>query len=655
MARTARPILAAELALLALGTLFAWATLLATPAFAGGSLDRYVLTSVPSPFPGELVVRTTPIRQDVRCIPVPYSLNVTLDPIPNPLGPDLLSLAEATEAIERSMDAWNDIPTSYAEMRFLGTSGNLQPAGFDTVNEVTFRPVPGFGSVVAVSPSVSLFADSTLTDGTDLDGDGDSDVAAGITTCADVDGDGDWERPEGFYAGGTILDNDVWFNTDVWTFVTEPDPGFRTFDLEAVTTHELGHSHGLAHAMLNQVSPTNADMSSMHPFPDWTDPLNQLDQRTPSQDDASYSSYLYREGSAASGPAALQDGDVAFDAVYGILAGEVTHGVFGVPLPGTAVYAVDRSTGAIASEVYGGALELSLNPATGALRLLPGTESLAHGRYELPVPAGSYEVWIEAVDGDPVPASFVNLTVNLSAALGLQGFDEEVWHRGQEGALEAAPGRGTPVNVKAGITVDGLDLVTNRTRKIAPFGSLRNFTSVSPAPGTYYAVRVSAGEVVALADDVPFAVTSAEFFTAGGTPSAVPRFARALLATGRVLPDGTAQVDLDAPLAETIDFVGQEFDLSPFYFANPVGLGQRIRNGWASAAITDLFLVLQVPDETPFPNPYGFAPVLGIDRFTGPGDLPILGRSYTSEDGGATFTPDPTANYMMGLVVSELP
>jgi hypothetical protein len=150
---------------------------LGAPASAGGSLDRYTLTGEPSPFPGEILVRSAPILQDVRCIPVPYSLNVTFDPIPNPHGPDLLTLADTAEALERSMNAWNDTPTSYIEMRFQGTSGNLQPAGFDTVNEVTFRPLPGFGGVVGVSPSASLFGDSNLTDGTDLDGDGDSDVA----------------------------------------------------------------------------------------------------------------------------------------------------------------------------------------------------------------------------------------------------------------------------------------------------------------------------------------------------------------------------------------------------------------------------------------------------------------------------------------------
>jgi hypothetical protein len=321
--------------------------------------------------------------------------------------------------------------------------------------------------------------------------------------------------------------------------VTEPDPGLQTFDLQAVATHELGHSHGLSHAMLNQVSDTDADASTMHPFPDQTDPLNQLDQRTPSEDDLGYSSYLYREGSEAAGPAALQPGDVAFDSVYGIVSGEVTHGAVGVPLPGAAVSAVDRSTGRVASGVYAGQVAISLDPASGFGRLLPGMQTLVHGRYELPVPAGIYEVRIEAVDGDPVPASIVNVTTALSAALGLHGFDEEAWHQGLEGVLEAAPGRGTPIDVEAGETVAGIDLVTNRARKVAPFGRLSRFTSVFVAPGTYYAVRVPAEEVV--------------------------------------------------------------------------------------------------------------APALGLDVLT-----PVLERSYRSVDGGATFTPDPSSNYMIGLVVSDL-
>ena len=77
-------------------------------AFAGGPFETVDITGAgPSPIPGHLLARVIGIKWDPRTIPVPYRINNTLDPIPNPLGPPIITVAQATAALEASFDAWS--------------------------------------------------------------------------------------------------------------------------------------------------------------------------------------------------------------------------------------------------------------------------------------------------------------------------------------------------------------------------------------------------------------------------------------------------------------------------------------------------------------------------------------------------------------------
>ncbi len=624
---------------------------------AGGAFESFDITNAgPSPIAGHLLARVIPIKWDARSIPVQYRINNTLDPIPNPLGAPFLSVAQAQTALQESLDAWNSLPSAFINSQIIGTRANAGLIGFDMVNELSFRTSAAFAAI-ASSPSVNFVQDVTLVDGDQIDGDADADVSSAITVATDVDNDGDIEFPAGFYKAGTIVDNDVQFNTKVsngFRFTIDPaqaDAVTRSVDLKCVAVHEFGHSIGLSHAQHNQASATDGNGSTMFPLIDTGDPVAELAQATLAMDDIAWASFTYPEGTAASGPAALQAGDVAFDKAFGLITGELRHGVSNQAIAGGTLFAVDRKTNERTVSSFSGTANLSFNPANGGLFFITNPAvAIPNGNYAIPVPKGNYDVGVEAIDGSPVTPAQVSFTTQIGNFFGQQNFIEEFWNNNSEGAVERDPADAKNVHVNPGQVNSGTNIVTNRVFNISNFGARNSIGFINVPASTTYAVAFPRNLLLGIDPANPILFQAGLFDTHVLDASVPVLFAKALLTTGTVNPDGTATIDLANPLDSSFAFLGQDTDFAPFYFKNPHDLSETIRAGLADGSIENLFLVLQIQGTTPFPGVSGQPPLVGLNT-TGT----IFGLSFLSVDGGATFQRRNTQNFRFSLIASPVP
>lgn len=612
--------------------LCASALAVATQAHAGGRLDSFKITNESTIQADSKDAVAVGIFWDRRCASVEYTVDTITTTDRNG---DVIPIEVIRDQFQRGFDRWNEIPTSYIEMNITETRtiGN-GTRGFDFINELTFE-VPAGSGFLASAPSISLEEDTTFTPGMDVDGDGDSDVfdprVEGINKCTDIDDDGDIEFPAGFYKAGTILDNDVQFNGllpgEGLPWSTTPQSrtgGVSSADIQAIAVHEFGHSHGLSHSFLNQVSAENGRASSMFPFIDLGDGNAQATTRVPWTDDIAWSSFVYPEGSRRRGIAALQSGDKRFNSVYDVIKGRVNRDGLGVL--GGNIIAYDRFTGEARFEGFTGQARFRFGPNPGDPTLpddfffAPTLEqTVVNGRYEIPVLRKRfYDLGLQAGDGDPSGSNRVSIVGATGFRFGQQDFPEEFFSRGRlESDNEMLPGLSFPVFSSRR---DRVNFITNRDSVLRNAGPrLFSGTGAAIAPDVTYAERFDNADVLALINDGA-SPTTGLYRTWVSDASTVPLFESASLQLGRINADGSAS--LEQTLREEATFVGQDSDLSPHYYRSPQLLRLQIWEALSADPDLHVFLVLRPVDGL----------VLGDSELP-----PLLGFSETDVDPTKSF------------------
>lgn len=621
----------------------------AGPAMAGGQLDTFAFTGESNIVPGFEDVRVVPIRWDDRCTTVPYVLNTGV--LPNQGTPFEVSVDELVEVVEATFEVWNNIPTSYIRFELVDVrdTGNSE-RGFDLINEITFATPPNF-QALAFSPSVSLQEDAFLAPGTDLNGDGVADVfdpdELGIDHCF-IGDDGRLKHPAGFYQAGTILENDVAFNTNVF-WATEPGPDGA--DIKAVAVHEFGHSHGLAHSFINQISPTNRFGSTMFPFIDTGDGEAEQATRDLHADDIAWSSIVYPRQRGVDGPAAVGPNDQAFDEVYQVVTGEITN-LDGLGVPGANVYAQTRGGSEILVGAHAGEVQV-IADAAGGLFLLDPENGIVSGNYRLPLPRGQFELFLQSPDVAGATGANISTTSNIGGLYGLVGFDEEgIDNPQREGAFERQPGRAQNVTIRPGTGSQPavMNAVINESVQVQDFVA-QSFggTGAALEDGVIYAQRFAGDFVLELLQSGA-EITTGTFSVTAFDAALAPTFRRAALALGRVGEDGSASIE--RIMGEEAPFVAQAGDLSPFYFSNANGISRSVQQALQRDSSLDVFLLLEPfdPGEVSLRPGGSLPPLLALESV--PPELGgATGNSFLAVNEGP-LQPLETTNWLIQLILT---
>ncbi|MCK5066204.1 MAG: Ig-like domain-containing protein [Bacteroidales bacterium] len=217
-----------------------------------------------------------------------------------------------------------------------------------------------------------------------------------------------------------IVDADIVFNP----YFTQGDAGFSTdthtgiYDLQSIATHEIGHTFGMIHSGVLE--------STMF----FTVMDHSTESRTLEQDDIAWASYRY--------PVLSE-----FDQVFGNIRGNILYGDDPQFPP------------------VGGALVIATNISNGDAIHAYSDEN---GDYIIPVPAGSYKVSIEPLDGN-VHGYYLtkaNISYYIDAITVYTDFPKEYYNYSSEGWKNDDPDEYVAVGVDAGSSTININLVTNK-------------------------------------------------------------------------------------------------------------------------------------------------------------------------------------------------
>lgn len=332
---------------------------------------------------------------DERMLPYKWQLNEQGVP-----GPDITNEALLIE-LENAFSSWQAIPESNISFEYLGETA-LSNGG---VGSAFHENVDG-NNIITFVDNDFLFAPGV--------------VAVCMATSFveetvitddnnDLNGDGITDIPNGTYSAGTIFDADILFNANQ-ALVISGESG--TADIQAIALHEIGHCIGLDHSSI--------DNAVMKPVLD-----NDIGlARTLKADDIATTASLHQELPI-------------YETTYGSISGRVLDGRNGSPLTGVHVYAVDSSNG----------------------EAVVGAYSLQDGRYNLPVPEGTYFVAIEPMDS--AHPGLEPRRFNAVIAVPDNTFFPRENYDTNEGAIEKGEETPESVVVVAGQISPDIDFVTN--------------------------------------------------------------------------------------------------------------------------------------------------------------------------------------------------
>jgi uncharacterized protein (TIGR02145 family) len=309
----------------------------------------------------------------------------SLDYYVNPTGiPNIADEDKVVNAVKDAFNTWTGITTSNFNFNYVDVTDE-QYAHIDGENIVSF------------SDNEYLFGDWVLA----------------ITAKTLKLGPSDAETQ--------ILDADIIFNPvfvkhQLWNFgIADYIDCAGFFDIQSITTHEIGHILGLLHTGVH-----NATM--------WFEMPQGIDPRTLEQDDKSWASYKYPEPGNN----------------FGSISGKITYGYGETP-----------------DEPVAGALVLAINTAT---RDTVHSYSDVDGNYLVPgLSGGSYNVYIEPLDGDVRGRPLTPRNISLYIYCNTTNFDYPgEFYSGESETAEESGDNVTSVVVNAGAGITGIDLITNK-------------------------------------------------------------------------------------------------------------------------------------------------------------------------------------------------